>query len=183
MELKHSYRVRLNLLPSRYRVKRTPNWVRLFFVALLLGFTVLYGFAYALVNFRIDFVQATIASLNLELDYLREQDRYRRDLERRIGEIETRVDILEDLVLGEPDWLLMVDAIGESMPGDLYLEQASFTLERLSFSGSSRSIFSIAQFIDALSRERDFFRSAEFQSLTLQEGLFSFTLTLELRDR
>ncbi len=36
MELKSVYPVKINLLPHQYITKRTPDWVRLFFIVILI---------------------------------------------------------------------------------------------------------------------------------------------------
>ncbi|HSV31417.1 MAG TPA: PilN domain-containing protein [Atribacteraceae bacterium] len=180
MELKSFYPVKLNLLPIQYRVQKTPHWVRLFFTVLLIGASTFTGYAVAILNFRIDLVGLTIETLEREAAYLRELNHRMQEVQQEIHRIEGRVTILQDLVLREPEWLNIIEAIGVSMPPDLFLEEASFGPDHISFSGYSVSIFSLASFIESLSGYRKYFTSAEFQSLSLQEGMYFFTLSLEL---
>ena len=46
MELKSVYPVKINLLPHQYITKRTPDWVRLFFIVILILLSFLSYFFY-----------------------------------------------------------------------------------------------------------------------------------------
>lgn len=178
MELKTSYRVSINLLPSKYRAKKTPNWVRLLFMVILLGVTAFYVYSYISVDMKIEMLQSGIETLNIELTYLREKEREMQELERQITSIENRIDILKALIQGEVDWLQVIEAMADCMPPDLFLEQAFFYPEAIRMNGNSVSIFSIAQFIDSLSYYPDLFTGAHFNSLNLDDGLYAFNLSL-----
>jgi len=70
------------------------------------------------------------------------------DTQNQIDTIQKRIDIVQSLITAEPDWLKVINSIGNSMPDDVFLNSANFTGDRVSFNGTSQSIFSIAQFMD-----------------------------------
>ena len=181
MELKTSYRVKINLLPKKYVVKKTPNWIRILFFALTVGATLFFLFAYTVNDNRLQLLTTQIESMNAEMKYLKEQEKKMQETQKQIDVIQKRIGIVKTLIGSEPDWLKVVHAIGNSMPDDVFLNSAHFSDDKVSFNGTSQSIFSIAQFMDGISRYPDLFQHAEFQSLTLKESLYDFNLVLELK--
>ncbi len=182
MELKVSYPVKINLLPGKYVVKKTPNWLRLFFVAILLSFTAFYLYTYLVTQLQITSFRNEITMLTAELTQLKDQEKKLQMIQEELNRIQKRVDILKSLIAQEPDWLRILACIGQSMPPDLCLEEASFTGATIDCRGKSQSIFSLARFIDALALHRDIFLSANFRSLTLgNDNLYNFELSLGLK--
>lgn len=181
MELKSSYRIKINLLPKKYRVKKTPNWIRILFFTLTVGVTFYFLFAYTINNNRVKILTTQIESMTAEIKYLQEQEKKMQETQKQIDAIQKRIDIVRSLITREPDWLKIVNSIGNSMPDDVFLNSAQFTGSQITFSGTSQSIFSIAQFIESLSQYQDLFANAEFQSLSLKDSLYDFNLVLELK--
>ena len=181
MELKSSYRVKINLLPKKYAVKKTPNWVRILFFTLTVGTTLYFLFAYTENLNRTQILNTQIESMNAEIKYLQEQEKKMEDTQNQINIIQKRIDIVKALIASEPDWLKIVNSIGNSLPDDVFFNSANFTGTQISFNGTSASIFSIAQFMDSLNRYPDLFTNAEFQSLTLKDSLYDFNVMLELK--
>jgi len=181
VELKSNYRVKVNLLPKKYIVKKTPNWIRILFFTLTMGATLFFFFAYTVNDSRLRLLNSQIESMNIEMKYLKDQEKKMQDTQNQINIIQKRIDIVKALIGSEPDWLKIINSIGNSMPDDVYLNAATFARDKISFNGTSQSIFSIAQFMDGLSRYPDLFTNAEFQSLTLKESLYDFNMFLELK--
>ena len=119
--------------------------------------------------------------MTAEIKYLQEQETKLQEIQKQIDVIQKRIDIVRALIASEPDWLKIVNSIGNSMPDDVFLNSADFTGTQITFTGTSHSIFSIAQFIDSLSQYQDLFVNAEFQSLSLKDSLYDFNLVLELK--
>jgi Tfp pilus assembly protein PilN len=181
VELKSSYQVKVNLLPKKYVIKKTPNWIRILFFTLTVGITLYFLFAYTINDNRIQILTTQIESMTAEIKYLQEQETKLQEIQKQIDVIQKRIDIVRALIASEPDWLKIVNSIGNSMPDDVFLNSADFTGTQITFTGTSHSIFSIAQFIDSLSQYQDLFVNAEFQSLSLKDSLYDFNLVLELR--
>ena len=181
MELRSNYRVRVNLLPKKFAVKKTPNWVRILFFTLTAGATLFFLFAYTVNDSRLRMLTSQIESMDVEMKYLKAQEKKMQETQNQINIIQKRIDIVKALVSSEPDWLKIINSIGNSMPDDLFLNSANFTGSQISFVGTSQSIFSIAQFMDGITRYPDLFSNAEFQSLTLKDSLYDFNLALELK--
>ncbi|MDK2897327.1 MAG: type pilus assembly protein PilN [Candidatus Atribacteria bacterium] len=178
MELKSVYPVKINLLPSRYIVRRTPNWLRLFFIVILICFSFFSFFFYINLNIKTLSLESDIESLGLRLTNLRERERRMEAVQAQIKVEEERVNTLKYLVQSEPDWLKIAYTIGECMPPDLHWEQASFDLVSFSCQGRVYSILSLAQFIRSLDQHRDLFPEVDFNSLTLEEGgIYRFELS------
>ncbi len=183
MELKVGYAVKINLLPKKYVVKRAPNWLRLFFLTLLLGFTTFYVYTYLITWLEVTSLQNENTILNVELGQLKEREQKLKAVQEEVNRVEKRVEILKSLIASEPDWLRILALIGNSMPSDLYLEEASFDLAKIDCKGKSRSIFSIARLIEMLSRYPDIFVLADFRSLNLTPdgAMYNFDLSLGLK--
>jgi|YNPMSStandDraft_1061717.scaffolds.fasta_scaffold29306_3 Tfp pilus assembly protein PilN len=183
MELKVNYPVKINLLPKKYVVKRAPNWIRLFFLALLLGFSTFYIYTYLVTWLQVSSLENENAILNTELLRLKEQEQKLKAVQEEVNRIEKRVEILKSLIGKEPDWLKILALIGKSMPLDLYFEEASFNPTQIDCKGKAQSIFSIARFIELISHYSDTFASADFRSLNLTPDgtMYSFDLSLGLK--
>lgn len=183
MELKVGYPVKINLLPRKYVVRRAPNWVRLFFLALLLGFTTFYVYTYLITWLEVNSLVAQNAVLETELGQLKEREQKLKAVQEEINRIEKRVGVLKSLIVREPDWLKILALIGNSMPPDLYLEEANFDSTKIDCKGKSQSIFSVARFIEMISRYPDIFASADFRSLNLTPdgAMYNFDLSLGLK--
>ncbi len=182
MELKVGYPVKINLLPKKYAAKKTPNWLRLLFLAILLSFTTFHLYVYLVTQLEITSLTNEIGMLTREVTQLKEREQKLRAVQAEVNRIEKRINVLKSLIAQEPDWLRILACIGQSMPVDLYLDEASFTSEKIDCRGKSQSIFSLARFIDALSVYENLFLSADFHSLTLgNDGAYTFELSLRLR--
>ncbi|MEN3185593.1 MAG: PilN domain-containing protein [Atribacterota bacterium] len=183
MELKVSYPVKINLLPKKYVVRRAPNWVRLFFLTLLLSFTTFYVYTYLTTWLEVNSLISQNTILEAELGQLREREKRFKVVQEEINRIEKRVEVLKSLVVKEPDWLKILAILGRSMPPDLYLEEASFDSNKIDCKGKAQSIFSVARFIEMISRYPDIFSSADFRSLNLTPDgvMYNFDLSLELK--
>ena len=181
MELKSSYQIKINLIPKKYIVKKTPNWIRVLFFTLTLGMTLYFLYAYTINENRLQILTTQIESMTAEINYLKEQEMRLQETQKQIDIIQNRIDVVRSLIGSEPDWLKIVNSIGNSMPDDVFLNSADFTGTQITFTGTSHSIFSIAQFIDSLSQYQDLFVNAEFQSLSLKDSLYDFNLVLELK--
>ncbi|MCX6088849.1 MAG: hypothetical protein NTX88_00425, partial [Candidatus Atribacteria bacterium] len=116
MELKVSYQAKVNLLPKKYIVKKTPNWVRVFFLTIMFVATMFHLYAYSLDTQKIAFFTNSIDTLNVELNYLKEQEKKMQDVQNQITIIQKRVDIIKNLIKTEPDWLQIIQTIGKNMP-------------------------------------------------------------------
>jgi len=73
MELKSIYPVKINLLPRRYIIKRTPNWARLFFIVVLIFFSFLTFFFYINLNVKTSSLESDVESLEMRLVNLRRE--------------------------------------------------------------------------------------------------------------
>lgn len=182
MEVKVPYQVSLNLLPRKYIAQRTPNWIRLFFVAVLLVLSSLYVFSYGVLNVRVRALEQEIGVLRLQETRLREEEQRLRKVQEEVTRIEGRARLLESLIARERDWLRFFAILGESMPGDLALSEIQCSTEKVECRGRAQTVASIAGFISGLSQHSEFFTTVEFASLTLdQNGLYEFALTMELK--
>lgn len=182
MEVKVPYQVSLNLLPRKYIARRTPNWVRLFFIAVLLVLSSLYLLSYGVLSVRIRALEQEIGVLRLRETHLREEEQKLKRVQEEVTRIEGRVRLLESLIARERDWLRFFAILGENMPGDLALSEIQCSAEKVECRGRARTVASIAGFISGLSRHSEFFTTVEFTSLTLgQDGLYEFALTMELK--
>ncbi|WP_438315122.1 PilN domain-containing protein [Candidatus Caldatribacterium sp. SIUC1] len=182
MEVKVPYRVTLNLLPRKYIARRTPNWARLFFVVVLLGFSALYLFSYGILSLRAQSLKQEIDTLELRALRLREEVERLKKVQDEVAKIEQRVRLLKSLIAREKDWLRFFAILGEHMPQDLVLSELHCSPERVECQGQATTVASIASLIGSLLRYRDFFSSVDFTSLTLgQDNLYEFRLTMELK--
>lgn len=182
MEVKVPYRVAINLLPRKYIARRTPNWIRLLFLVLLLGFSVLYFFSYSVLNFKTRSLTQEVANLKLQVDRLREEERRLKEIQNEVAKIEKRVTLLKSLIQKEKDWLRVFVVFGENMPQDLALLDMRCSPEKIECRGKAGSVTSIAEFIGNLSQYNELFNSVDFTSLTLgADNLYEFGLLLELR--
>lgn len=182
MEVKVLYQVSLNLLPRKYIARRTPNWIRLFFIAVLLVLSSLYLLSYGVLHVRIRALEQEIGVLRLQETHLREEEQRLRRVQEEVTRIEGRVRLLESLIARERDWLRLFAILGENMPGDLALSEIRCSPEKVECRGRAQTVASIAGFISGLSRHSEFFTTVEFTSLALgQDGLYEFALTMELK--
>ncbi|WP_017873112.1 PilN domain-containing protein [Candidatus Caldatribacterium saccharofermentans] len=182
MEVKVPYRVTLNLLPRKYIARRTPNWARLFFVVVLLGFSALYLFSYGIFSLRVQSLKQEVITLELRASRLREEVERLKKVQGEVTKIEQRVRLLESLIVREKDWLRFFTILGKHMPQDLALSELRCSSERVECRGQAATVASIADFIGSLSRYRDFFSSVDFTSLALgRDNLYEFGLTMELK--
>jgi hypothetical protein len=182
MEVKVPYRVTLNLLPRKYIARRTPNWARLFFIAVLLSFSALYLFSYGVFSLRVQSLEREVKTLELQAVRLREEVERLKKVQDEVTKIEQRVRLLKSLIAREKDWLRFFAILGEYMPQDLALFELRCSPERVECRGRAATVASIADFIGSLLRYRDFFSSVDFTSLTLgQDNLYEFGLTMELK--
>ncbi|MDI3543522.1 MAG: type pilus assembly protein PilN [Candidatus Atribacteria bacterium] len=178
MELKSAYPVKINLLPRRYIIKRTPNWVRLFFIVVLIVFSFLSFSFYINLHIKTSSLENDIESLKLQLANLKEREKKMEEVQAQINVVEERVNTLKYLIQSEPDWLKIVYTLGGCMPRDLHWDKASFNPSSFNCEGKVYSIFSLAQFIASLDQNRDLFPQVDFNSLTLEEGgVYHFTLS------
>ncbi|MGQ9474301.1 MAG: PilN domain-containing protein [Candidatus Caldatribacteriaceae bacterium] len=180
MELRVRYPVRINLLPKKYLLKKAPNWVRLFFLVLLIGFTTFFVYTYLVVWIEIMSLENENTILSNEVTQLKAREQRLQKVQEEVNQIEKRIEILRSLIISEPDWLKILDLIGSSMPADLYFEEASFDSGQITCRGKSRSIFSLARFIEMISRYPDTFTSADFHSLQLMPDGQSYQFNLSL---
>ncbi|HOQ67946.1 MAG TPA: hypothetical protein PKU87_04840 [Candidatus Atribacteria bacterium] len=182
MELKSVYPVKINLLPRQYIIKRTPNWVRLLFIVVLIFFSFLFFFFYVNLDIKTLSLESDIESLELRLVNLREREKRMEEVQAQIDVVEERVGTLKYLIQSEPDWLRIMYTMGECMPRDLHWDKASFASSSFSCQGQVYSIFSLAQFIRSLEQYRDLFSQIDFDSLTLgEEGVYHFELSGKAR--
>lgn len=182
MEVKVPYQVSLNLLPRKYIAQRTPNWIRLFFIAVLLVLSFFYFLSYGVLSVRIQALEQEIGVLQLQERHLREEEQRLRRVQEEVARIEGRVRLLESLIARERDWLRFFAVLGENMPGDLALSEIQCSAERVECRGRAQTVASIAGFISGLSRHSELFTTVEFTSLTLdQNNLYEFALTMELK--
>lgn len=178
MELKSVYPVKINLLPRRYIIKRTPNWVRLFFIVVLLFLSFLSFSFYINLTIKTSSLESDIETLKLELANLQEREKRMEEVQAQINVVEERVNTLKYLIQSEPDWLKIVYILGGYMPPDLHWDKASFNPSSFNCEGQVYSIFSLAQFISSLEQYRDLFPQIDFNSLTLEEGgVYHFELS------
>lgn len=184
MEVKVPYRVALNLLPRKYIARRTPNWVRLFFVILLLLFSMFYLYSYAELGFRIQSLGQEIGNLRIQVTRLREEEQRLKRVQSELTKIEQRVHLLESLIKQEKDWLQLFTIFGRHMPPDLALFEIRCSPERIECRGRSGTVASIADFISSLSQYTNLFTSVDFTSLSLgRDNLYEFGLIMELKSR
>lgn len=182
MEVKVPYRVTINLLPQKYIARRTPNWIRLLFVIVLLGFSVLYLFSYGVLDFKVKSLTQEVANLKLQVNRLREEERRLKGIQDEVTKIEKRVALLKSLIQKEKDWLRVFVVFGENMPQDLALLDMRCSPERVECRGKAGSVTSIAEFIGSLSQYSELFNSVDFTSLALgEDNLYEFGLLMELK--
>lgn len=182
MEVKVPYRISLNLLPRKYVAQRTPNWTRLFFVAVLLAFSSFYVLSYNVLVVRIQALEQEIGTLRFQATRLREEEQRLKRIQEEVAQIEKRVGLLESLIARERDWLRFFVVLGENMPEDLALSEIRCSSERVECRGQAQTVASIAGFIGGLSRHTELFAAVEFTSLALgQDHFYEFELTMELK--
>lgn len=182
MEVKVPYQISLNLLPRKYIVQRTPNWVRLFFIVVLLVFSSFCFLSYSVLGFRTQTLRREIEMLQLQVTRLREEEQRLKRVQEEVTRIEKRVHLLESLVAREQDWLQFFVVLGESMPGDLKLSEIRCSSGKVECRGQAYTVASIAEFISSLSKHSELFTAVEFTSLVLgQDNLYEFGLSMELR--
>ncbi|HXL03081.1 MAG TPA: hypothetical protein PK016_08235 [Candidatus Atribacteria bacterium] len=178
MELKSIYPVKINLLPRRYIIKRTPNWARLFFIVVLIFFSFLTFFFYINLNVKTSSLESDVESLEMRLVNLREREKRMEEVQTQINVIEERINTLKYLIQSEPDWLKIMYTLGGCMPSDLHWDKASFAPSSFNCEGQVYSIFSLARFISSLDQHRDLFPEVDFNSLALgEEGIYRFELS------
>ncbi len=182
MELKSVYPVKINLLPRRYIIKRTPNWVRLFFIVVLL-FLSFFSFSFYInLTIKTSSLESDIETLKLELANLQEREKRMEEAQAEINVVEEKVNTLKYLIQSEPDWLKIVYTLGGCMPPDLHWDKASFNPFSFNCEGRVYSIFSLAQFISSLEQYRDLSPRVDFNSLILEEGgAYRFELSGRLK--
>lgn len=183
MELRNVYPVKVNLLPARLVVKKTPNWVRLFFMVLLISLSVLYVFSFLMLSDKVFLSRTQVEELRSRVEILRREEQKLKDVERRVAALEKRLDLLQGLVGAEPDWLRIFEVIGGSLPQDVYFESLRTSRGEMRLEGKAFSIFSIAQLISSLSAYDRLFREVDLESLSLEESLYEFTLKVELVEK
>jgi Tfp pilus assembly protein PilN len=183
LELKNVYPVKVNLLPAQLTVKKTPNWVRLFFMVLLISLSVLYAFSFLMLSDKVFLARTQTEELRSRVEVLRREEQKLRNVEERVAALEKRLDLLQSLVGAEPDWLRVFEAIGNSLPEDVYLERFRASQGEMRLEGKAFSIFSIAQLISTLSNYEDLFREVDLESLSLEESLYKFTLKAGLVEK
>lgn len=182
MEISVPYQVALNLLPQKYIARRTPNWVRLAFIIVLLALSSLYAFSYGILGVRIQVLGRETEALQLQVKRLREEEERLKKVQEEIVQIEQRVRLLESLIARERDWLRFFVILGTNMPEDLALSEVRCSSEKVECRGRAQTVASIAGFISSLSRYSDLFTAVEFTSLTLgQDNLYEFGLVMELK--
>lgn len=184
MEVRVPYRVALNLLPKKYVARRTPNWIRLFFIIVLLVFSSFYLFSYGLLSIRIEALSQEVGTLQLQAARLREEEQRLRKVQEEVARVEERVRLLESLVKREQDWLRFFVVLEENMPSDLALSEIRCSSEKVECRGRARTVASIAEFISGLSQHSELLANVEFTSLALgRDNLYEFGLMLELKGR
>ncbi len=184
MEVKVPYQITLNLLPRKYVAQRTPNWIRLLFVTVLLAFSSFYLFSYGMLGIRIRALDQEIEALRLQVTRLREEEQRLKKAQEEVVRIEQRIRLLESLVARERDWLRFFVILGENMPSDLALSEIRCSPERVECRGQARTVASIAEFINNLSRHSELFVTVDFASLALgRDNLYEFGLAMELKSR
>jgi Tfp pilus assembly protein PilN len=180
LELRSVYPVKVNLLPARLVVKKTPNWVRLFFMVLLISLSVLYVFSFLMLSNKVFLSRAQVEELRSRVEILKREEQKLKDVEGRVAALEKRLDLLQSLVRAEPDWLQVFEAIGSSLPQDVYFESLKTSQGELRLEGKAFSIFSISQLMSFLSVQDRLFQEVELESLSLEESLYKFTLKVRL---
>jgi Tfp pilus assembly protein PilN len=114
------------------------------------------------------------------VEILKREEQKLKDVEGRVAALEKRLDLLQSLVRAEPDWLQVFEAIGSSLPQDVYFESLKTSQGELRLEGKAFSIFSISQLMSFLSVQDRLFQEVELESLSLEESLYKFTLKVRL---
>lgn len=181
MELKSVYPVKINLLPHQYITKRTPDWMRLFFIVILILLSFLSYFFYINLDVKTSSLGGDIEFLELKLANLQEREKRIEEVQTQINVKEEKMNTLKHLIKGEPDWLKIVYILGRCMPRDLHWDRVSFDSSSFNCQGQVYSIFSLSQFICSLGQYRDLFSQVDFESLILgEEGAYHFELSGKL---
>ena len=182
MELKSIYPVKINLLPRRYTIERTSNWIRLSSVVVLLFLSFLLFSFYINLHVKTSSLESDIETLKSELANLQEREKRMEEVQAEINVVEEKVNTLKYLIQSEPDWLKIVYTLGGCMPPDLHWDKASFNPFSFNCEGRVYSIFSLAQFISSLEQYRDLSPRVDFNSLILEEGgAYRFELSGRLK--
>lgn len=146
-----------------------------------MGFTTFFVYTYLVVWIEIMSLENENTILSNEVAQLKVGEQRLQKVQEEVNQIEKRVEILRSLIISEPDWLKILALIGGSMPADLHFEEASFDSGQITCKGRSQSIFSLARFIEMISRYPDTFTSADFHSLQLMPDGQSYQFNLSLR--
>lgn len=163
--------IRINLLPFRAARKRenVRRQVSISGLLLVLFILLLVGGSIHYINKASD-LKATEQSKNVELQgYQKELDEIA-SLEKKIKEMNTKLDVIKELEKAKTGPVLLLSAIADAIPKDkVYLISFNETNGKLTLTGIAMDNPTVSVFMKNLEAAKDVIKSVDIKSSTLRE--------------
>lgn len=163
----------INLLPWRdeYRQEKTREFFSILILLVILVALVGYVW-YAFVQSEITYQKSRNALYDKEISVLNKQVREIEELKQQRAELESKMEVIQNLQNKRPLIVHYFDGLVRSVPDGIYLEKLSRKDESFEISGSSESNNRVSTFMRNLDRS-DYFQSPNLKSVVKE----SFELT------
>ena len=153
----------INLLPPEYREKEKFNIVRLLIITFIILLFFASGYMYVILETRISTKEATAQSLESQLASIQKRIQEVKDLEKDKKALAERVDIIENLILGQSRLTYVLGDFSETVLPEVWLDNLSLNSNQtFAFSANTYNNYLIAKYMNAL---KDFPR---FDAIDLQ---------------
>ena len=171
--------IRINLVRGKRKKKTQFNTDVLYLLIPVLVLAAVFVH-YRVVHGRINDLNTSITTANLEVDRLKKEIGEVEKFKARKAELQQKVDIISKLQAGRTGPVKVFEAISASIPEKCWIDQLSVKDEKVSLSGVALNNYTIANFMTALGqsgRFQDVVLGSAEQATVMNTKLVKFNLT------